>query len=558
MKRSDLIANILLWLTPLLLLLPNIALDITEILYTPWEKILNIAVPGAIYILLMAWSRNTGRSTLFFIPIMVLCAFQIVLLFLYGESIIAIDMFLNVVTTNATEVTELLGNLLTAVLTVIVIYLPLIILGILGMVRGSRTSDSMRGVAVKVGCGFAVVSVIAGCVAFTQNYTPTRRLFPANVLSNIAHAAERTVETAEYHTKSADFTFNATTTRDCDSPEIYVMVIGETSRADNWSLAGYERPTNPRLSCRKSLVYFPRTLSESNTTHKSVPMLMSHLNSDRFADSIYCSKGIIEAFNEAGYSTAWISNQQHNHSLIDFFGQEAQDAEFLCDSPGVHADEELITKLKDRLDGPHKAKMFVVLHTYGSHFNYHERYPESFNVFGPEISTDASPDNRPGLINAYDNSIRYTDAVVDSVIGTLAQCNVPAALLYVSDHGEDIFDDSRNRFLHASPTPTYYQIHVPLLVWMSDSYIEQHPDKAVAAMRNSACNVSSSRSAFHTLMSMAGLTSPDYDSSAALTEDGYIEPVRQYLNDYNEAVDLRSAGLRNADFNSLAAHNISR
>lgn len=558
MKRSDLIANILLWLTPLILLVPNIALDITEHQYTLWEKVLNITIPAAVYLLLMAWNRNTGRSTLFFIPIMVLCCFQIVLLFLYGESIIAIDMFLNLATTNAGEATELLSNLMSAVLTVLVMYLPLIILGIMAIVRNSRTSDMVRRAAVWTGTSFAIVSVCVGCIAFAQDYTPTRRLFPANVIANIGYASGRTVRTAEYAAKAAGYTFHASSSRPDDAPEVYVLVIGETSRAANWELAGYDRHTNPRLSVRSNMTFFPKTLSESNTTHKSVPMLMSHLDGSQFADSIYQSKGLIEAFSEAGYSTAWISNQQHNHSLIDFFGDEAQDVEFLCDEPGAHSDTDLIAGLKQRLNQPHGAKLLVVLHSYGSHFNYHERYPENFNYFGPEISMAAEPRNRPGLINAYDNTIRYTDAVLDSIIGTLAQCSVPSAMLYVSDHGEDIFDDSRNRFLHASPTPTYYQIHVPFLVWMSDSYKDSYPEKAEALALNSQKNVSSSRSVFHTMASLAGLEMPAYDPAAAVTEPVYSEPERMYLNDYDEAVTLREAGLRDADFHELVARGISR
>ena len=557
MKRSDILANILLWLTPLILLLPNVALDITEVQYSLWEKLLNISIPAAVYLLLMAWNRNTGRSTLFFIPIMVLCCFQIVLLFLYGESIIAIDMFLNVVTTNAGEATELLANLMTAVLTVIVLYLPLIILGIMAMVRRSRTSDTSRRAAIWTGSAFAIVSVLVGCIAFAQDYTPTRRLFPANVIANIGYAAQRTVRTAEYAQNAAGFTFGATSTRPADAPEVYVLVIGETSRAANWQLAGYGRNTNPRLSMRKNVTFCPKTLSESNTTHKSVPMLLSHLGGDQFADSIYQSKSIIEAFNEAGYSTAWISNQQHNHSLIDFFGNEAQHVDFFCDEAGAHSDLDLVEALKQQLDAPHGSKLFVVLHTYGSHFNYHERYPENFNYFGPEISTEATSENRPGLINAYDNTIRYTDAVVDSVIGTLAQYHLPAAMLYVSDHGEDIFDDSRNRFLHASPTPTYYQLHVPCLVWMSEEYKDNYPEKSAALAQNNSKNISSSRSVFHTMASLAGLKTPVFDPGAALTEADYTEPARRYLNDYDEAVDLQTAGLRQPDFKLLATRAIS-
>ena len=100
------------------------------------------------------------------------------------------------------------------------------------------------------------------------------------------------------------------------------MVIGETSRAANWSIYGYNRNTNPELTKIKGLTAFSHVLTESNTTHKSVPMLMSSVTAHDF-NSIYRQKGIITAFKEAGYRTAFFSNQRYNHSFIDFFGKEA-------------------------------------------------------------------------------------------------------------------------------------------------------------------------------------------------------------------------------------------
>ena len=88
--------------------------------------------------------------------------------------------------------------------------------------------------------------------------------------------------------------------------EVYVMVIGETSRAANWSIYGYNRNTNPELTKIKGLTAFSHVLTESNTTHKSVPMLMSSVTAHDF-NSIYRQKGIITAFKEAGYRTAFFS-----------------------------------------------------------------------------------------------------------------------------------------------------------------------------------------------------------------------------------------------------------
>ena len=120
--------------------------------------------------------------------------------------------------------------------------------------------------------------------------------------------------------------------------------------------------------------------------------------------------------------------------------------------------------LQEFIASSNSEKCFIVLHTYGSHFNYRERYPENFRQFLPDDSDNASRHNREKLINAYDNSIVATDALIDETITTLEQLpdSVSAAMLFVPDHGEDIFDDGRDRFLHASPSPTYWQIHVPI------------------------------------------------------------------------------------------------
>ncbi|MBD5175458.1 MAG: lipid A phosphoethanolamine transferase [Bacteroidales bacterium] len=557
-KTSNILPVVLMWLLPLVLIIPNVALDFTEISYSPLERIINVALPLGVYLVLCAAWRRVGRTGLWLIPIMVLCAFQIVLLFLYGESIIAIDMFINVVTTNASEATELLANLGVAVAVVVAVYLPVIILCIIAEVRNATTTRGQRRPVMV--SGVILTAIGAACFAWAlaaDGYRPTRRLFPVNVISNMIEAANRTRVTKAYFTSSAPFRFASVDNRTDSGKEVYVLVIGETSRAGNWQLNGYDRSTNPHLSERRGLVNFSKAMSESNTTHKSVPLLMSHFGAENFADSIFSSKGIIDAFREAGYETAWISNQQRNGALIDFYGEQADSVAFLTDDGRHHYDGELREKLHDLLTESQASKIFVVLHTYGSHFNYKERYPAEFEYFGSDISAEASPENRSGLMNAYDNSIRYVDAVVDGVISELDTLGVPSAMVYLADHGEDIFDDSRNRFLHASPTPTYHQLHVPMLLWMSRDYAERYPAKAQAARANADRNVSSSRSAFHTLLSLADVATEYFDPTAALTDSAYTEPTRLFLNDYNEAVPYTAAGLRKQDFEVLAAKKIA-
>ncbi|MCM1032936.1 MAG: lipid A phosphoethanolamine transferase [Odoribacter sp.] len=551
-------STVLMWAIPCVLVIPNIILDITD--YSNWlEKVVNILLPAGIYLLLVSLSRNVGRTVLFMFPFVFYAAFQVVLLYLYGESIIAVDMFLNLVTTNVSEATELLGNLSLAIITVIVLYLVPVIWAVVLIWRRSRASSDALLYARRAGIYVTVAGLVAMVAAylFVPRFELLRDVFPFNVFSNTVTAVQRTIATNNYYKTSAAYDHHARSSRPTGLKEVYVLVIGETSRADNWQLAGYDRQTNPRLSKRSSVVFYGNVLSQSNTTHKSVPLIMSPLSVETFNDSICYTKGILSAFNQAGYNTAFISNQSRNHSFIDFFAREAQVMEFLNDDGMHHYDMELLPRLKDFIKNSSGAKLFVVLHTYGSHFNYTDRYTPDFEVFMPDNKTSANRDNRPQLINSYDNTIRYTDAVLDSVISTLESLECPAALVYLSDHGEDIFDDNRNRFLHASPVPTYYQIHVPMILWTSREFDALYSDKSDLARKHARFNVASNDVAYHTLLDLAGVKTSDVDYSKSLVNASYRDLPRRYLNDYNEGVALEAAGLRTYDYDQLHKKGIS-
>lgn len=546
------------WVVPALLIIPNVILDITEF-SSPLVKTTNILLPFGIYLLLMSLWKNVGRTTLLIFPAMFYAAFQIVLLYLYGESIIAVDMILNLFTTNVSEATELLGNLALAIITVLVLYIPPVVCAIIMMSRGNlATPPAMkRGRCVAIWLVAVGFACLVACWVFVSHFSARRDIFPVNVIHNTVTAIRRTAATEDYYHTSANFSYGARSTRPVGEKEIYVLVIGETSRADNWQLFGYPKHTNPRLSRRQGLLAFPKTLSESNTTHKSVPLMLSWVSAGNFGDSIYTAKSVISAFNESGYRTAFLSNQGRNHSFIDFFAREAQTTVFLTDDHHSHYDAELLTLLRRFIDQSPSRKLFIVLHTYGSHFNYRDRYPADASVFRPDANTEANAMNRDQLLNAYDNTIAYTDALLDNVISILESENCNAAMVYLSDHGEDIFDDRRGRFLHASPVPTYWQIHVPLLVWISPRMQSEYPHLYAAGKKHENMDVSSSRTIFDTLLSLAGIESRYADRSKAITDSTYNVGRRMYLNDYNDGVSLPAAGLRTYDIEKLSEKGIS-
>lgn len=569
MKLSDKTSRVIsAWLligVPLLMLIPNVALSLQGHMGL-LPSFANVLLPAGLYLFMMSWRNRPGTNVLLLIPFMVLACFQIVLLFLYADgSIIGVDMFLNVATTNGSEAKELLENLRIAIITVIVIYLPPIVLGIIAMhakVRSSKRSLSRVRLSAMALCISGAI-VIAVCEFSDPTYRTDEDFYPANVLTNLGTAFHRSYSSKHYHETSRGKRYHAHSTRPDNIREVYVAVVGETSRADNWQLFGYPRFTTPRLCTvpKSNLAAYGKTLSESNTTHKSVPLLLSTLSAKDFSDSINSSKSVISIFKEAGYKTAYITTQARNSSYIDYFAQEADTAIYIREpEPGVIDysvyDMDLLEPL-DSLLHCGDMKLLVVLHQYGSHFNYVDRYSREDAYFIPDLAPEASSVYRGRLLNAYDNSIRQTDELLYSVISRLDSLECCGAMIYAADHGEDIYDDARGRFLHASPTPTYYQLHVPMLLYITPTLASRNPDLINQAKIHQAEFVSSSASYTPTLLNIAGIVMPDLDKSNALTSNKYREVTQPvFLSDRNRAELLEYSGLTADDYRMLSRLNL--
>ncbi len=545
--------------TIIALALPNIVLAFTEsVSFT--TRIANVILPVAVYWFLMTLSRKTGKMVWILFPLIFFAAFQMVLLYLFGRSVIAVDMFLNLVTTNPGEATELLNNLLPAVAGVIVVYLPLLVFAICSM----KARRALSGTFIKAQRKYSVIGIVVGVISlnvciFTDKYFKTENnIYPVNVCYNLVLAIERSNATAKYEQTSAGFSFNASSVHPADSNEIYVLVIGETARAASFGIYGYNRDTTPLMKHMPGLTAFNHALTQSNTTHKSVPMLLSAADASNY-DRIYRERSIITAFREAGFHTAFFSNQKPNHSFIDIFGMEANDWKFIKNGPQGASntpDEELLPLIAKKLSEGHK-KLFIVIHTYGSHFNYRERYPSSMAFFKPDDATEAKAVNRPQLINAYDNTIRQTDSLLAEIISMLGKSGAMSAMLYTSDHGENIFDDNRRLFLHASPVPSYYDLHVPFIVWTSQSYITEFPNITKSLRTNRTKDIENSVTTFHTMLHLAGIKTKYRRDSLSVASRHYFSGRRHYLNDHNLPVTLDKTGMNDEDFEMFRLKGIN-
>lgn len=537
----------LLWMLLLGLLLPNIILTYSPYLSIP-AKIANLIIPAGLYLLLLLTSNKPGKVVVLGLPlVLAINMFQSVLFSVFSGEVIAVDMLLNLVSASSDEAGELLGGLILPILLTLVWHVVLIILAIKSM-RSERILRATRRRIASHTFTFILAGVIPLWLAHRadKSYTIRGGLYPLNVFYNMWVAGGKLSEVIHYHETSQGFTYHAHSEHPSDMPEVYVFVLGETSRAYSWQLFGYERETNPRLSQRlSSLIRFSSLTTESNTTYKSAPIILSPADGEH-SDRLPEVKGILTAMKEAGFHTVFITNQPANRSFVDFFAYEADEhyrirdllraGQSLMDRKPIY-DTDMLPYLDEALRKGHR-KLFVVLHAYGAHWSYIDRYPREHAHFTPDDALGANALERPKLINAYDNAIRYTDYLLDEVIKRLEGLDATTALYYTADHGEDVFDDERERILHSSPSISYYQVHVPGLLWYSDRYASAFAHKLEAARANSH-KPATSRSTIHTLLELTGVATPERRDSLSLMNplfDGTRE--RTYLNDRYECVPL--------------------
>ena len=520
--------------------------------------------PLSMYLLVFSLFKNIGRTQVLLFPVLFIYAFQIVLFYLFGEDVIAVDMYLNVATTNATEITELLGSLLPSIAFVCLLYIPTLVWAILQWRRKIYLTKVFRQRALNIGILLAVASFLMAMGAQNKNresFAFTIDVYPVNAYYNLNFAVNKWKKVQAYPNTSKGFTFQATKAHTTSTREIVVLVVGETGRAHNWSMYGYERPTNPLLSQQENLILYQDVLTQSNTTHKSVSMILSDVNAANYRD-IYHRKGIAQAFKEAGFTTVCLSNQSENNSFIEYFTKEADIYKTIRTTDSKtrltvnQPDEELIPLMQEVIEQT-TGNLFIILHSYGSHFNYKERYPKAYRQFTPDNLTAVSRRQKEQLVNTYDNSILYTDYFLSSTLDALQKVEASTMMLYTSDHGEDLFDDDRALFLHSSPTPSYYQLHIPFFLWFSKTYIEAHPTEYQLA-KGRAREPISTHVIFHTLLDAIGIESPYLKTEYSLVHPTFKVVPRLYLNDHDLAVPYQKMNLKTEDFEQIEKLNLKK
>jgi KDO II ethanolaminephosphotransferase len=259
---------------------------------------------------------------------------------------------------------------------------------------------------------------------------------------------------------------------------VVVVVIGESARSSNFGLLGYERPTTPLLATEKNLVAFKATSCNTSTKLSLACMFVrpqAVVERGLQAPQVL-EETVFSVFKKLGFSVELFAMQSevwfYNSLKTDFYKIREVIAADSANRGKPVLDSILVAELQASIAKHPKRRQVVVLHTKGSHFSYASRYPREFAHYQPECSGVDGACTKAELINAYDNSVLYTDTFLHSVMQSLA--GKKAVLIYTSDHGESI---DENRHFHATPKPLAppEQLDVPLMFWASEPYLNANP-----------------------------------------------------------------------------------
>jgi len=303
--------------------------------------------------------------------------------------------------------------------------------------------------------------------------------------------------------------------RDGPRKNLTILVLGETSRAQNFSLGGYPRETNPRLQ-QDNVIYFPDTTSCGTATAVSVPCMFSNMPRERYDEELaHHQEGVLDILQRAGIQVLWNDNDGGCKGACDRVPhQNVTDLKLTGQCiDGECYDEVLFHNLESYIDSLQQDGI-IVLHTIGSHGpTYYNRYPAEFKKFTPTCDTNEIQGcTQQQLTNTYDNTILYVDYVVDKAIKLLQskQDKFTTSLVYLSDHGESLGEDGV--YLHGLPWSIApdTQKHVPMLMWLSQDYQQRYGVSSQCLQQKAKTAPYSQDNLFSTLLGLFGVNTREY------------------------------------------------
>lgn len=304
-----------------------------------------------------------------------------------------------------------------------------------------------------------------------------------------------------------------------NQPTTLVLVIGESTNRQRMSLYGYPRKTTPELDKLKDqLAVFDNVITPRPYTIEALQQVLTFADEEN-PEAYLTTPSLVSMMKQAGYKTFWITNQQtmtKRNTMLTTFSEQADEQVYLNNNRNQNAaqyDGDVIEPFNKALADAAPRKLIVV-HLLGTHMSYQYRYPPSFDKFQdrngvpPGVRDDQLP-----TYNSYDNAVLYNDFVVSSLIKDYAKADPNGFLLYLSDHGEDVFDSAGHNTLGRNENkPTAPMYTIPFMAWASPKWRETHDWNFTGDLDRPY----SSSHLIHTWADLAGLSFDELDRSKSL------------------------------------------
>jgi len=314
-------------------------------------------------------------------------------------------------------------------------------------------------------------------------------------------------------------------------PRTLVLIIGESLNRNHMSLYGAERETSPLLSCRDDIQVYQNVISGYSNTVSSVLNSLSETNTES-ADTASPKVDIIDILHAADYKTYWLSNQPPIgiwENIVSYLANKTDNPVYVNTSSSssfeatytVSYDDKLLKPLRTALDAPGERKL-IVLHLMGNHTSYSKRYPPAYKKW--EESGEV-----PGTRAHYANAVLYNDYVVDSIFSMLTQHAASSdqenIALYLSDHGENVYDENGNCGHDYAGTLPKSNVEIPFILWQSNTSKARTTALSTPYMSDDL---------FHTIQDLAKVKNSYYTPTRAFFHTGYdstrVRKMERYMS----------------------------
>ncbi|WP_226064259.1 sulfatase-like hydrolase/transferase [Kaistella polysaccharea] len=447
---------------------------------------------------------------------------QITHFYLFNDDIMSSTFFI-IFESNTSETTEFLSMYID--FTITVIFIVLMVAAFISVFLKVYNSNSK----IKLKYSFSALLIIFGLLINNNIRANTFPHLFYTALSNYQHDKKMFNEVTE---DKFGGDFSQVRYNSSSKDEISVLIIGESTTRHHMQLYGYYRENNPVLyKIKENLIIFKDIISPHTNTISSLEKVLT-LASQEFPDRKF-DGSVIQLFNKAGFKTYWLSNQMPMgifETTTTILSKNC-DEQIFVNTTDKSLDNKVLDPLKDILKQENNKKL-VIIHLMGTHGEYENRYPASFQKYISQPVTKFNHRNAYEAINNYDNAILYNDFIISEIIKEVEKTKSKSYVLYFSDHGEDVYE-TIDMSSHSNEKGTKPMYDIPFILWRSEKFKMEENKFIFDTDRKYVTD-----NLLYTLSDLSSLSFKEFDSTKSLVNKNFVFKQRKISKKKNIDYDI--------------------